>query len=511
MKRVDLLNELLDFAQRSDLLRAEDRSYAFNRVLAALQLLSPDDAPDTEFKLDPDLPEPARYLEPLLDDAVTRQIVEDYTQERDLLDARIMDALMPLPSAIIDHFQALKQSSPEQATDWYYKLAQDSHYIRRDRIRKDKRWKHDTPYGVLDMTINLSKPEKDPRAIAAARNTQAIGYPLCALCREAEGYDGHANYAGRANHRIIPLDLAGTPYYLQYSPYVYYNEHCIVLNEDHIPMSINRDTFARLAAFVHTLPHYFVGSNADLPIVGGSILSHDHYQGGRYVFAMEVASALETFLIPGYTHTDVSILNWPMSVLRLRAQSTEPAHEDELLDLADHILSTWRNYSDPAADILHTSDGDPHNTVTPICRLQDGHLELDLVLRNNRTSDEHPLGIFHPHAERHHIKRENIGLIEVMGLAVLPARLLTELEACAESLFTGQDLHDNPLTAAHAHWCDALQDQGSFDGAETQDAILSRLDAATGDVFLQVLEDAGVYKLTEEGQAAFRRFIAFLG
>ena len=504
MNRTELLDCLLDFGEREELLRSEDRVYALNRILAYLGLNGPAENPDIDIELDTDLPAPARYLEPLLDDAAARGWIEDYTAERDLLDSRIMDAVMPRPSSVIDRFHALSAHSMEEATDWYYKLSQDSHYIRRDRIRKDKRWKHHTDYGELDITINLSKPEKDPREIAAARSAKDSGYPLCPLCREAEGYDGRGDYPGRAHHRIIPVSLQNTPFYLQYSPYVYYNEHSIVLNEAHVPMAINRDTFARLVSFVRQYPHYFVGSNADLPIVGGSILSHDHFQGGRYRFAMEDASDIANFTLEDYPTVSLSILNWPMSVLRLKSAGGD---EQQLLDLAAHILETWRNYSDPDAEILHMTGETPHNTVTPICRQKDSALELDLVLRNNRTSDEHPLGIFHPHTDRHHIKKENIGLIEVMGLAVLPARLLGELDASADSILNGSDPAEDPRTEMHAAWLMQLKDQGRFSAGAGKEELLEELYQAVGDVFCKVLEDAGVYKQTPEGIHAFRRFI----
>lgn len=510
MNRSELLNRLLDHCEQEGLLRPEDRVYALNRLLALLDLSAIEDGPDSYYSIDPDLPAPASFLEPLLDDAVSRNLIEDYTEARDLLDSRLMDVVMPRPSTVIDQFKATYSVSKEQATDDYYKFSQDSHYIRRDRIEKDKRWKHPTHFGEMDITINLSKPEKDPRAIAAARTVTESSYPLCPLCREAEGYDGRADYPGRANHRIIPLDLDGKRYYLQYSPYVYYNEHSIILNEKHVPMVINRDTFARLAAFVKQFPHYFIGSNADLPIVGGSILSHDHYQGGRYRFAMEDAESLVQFKIEHSPGVQVSILNWPMSVLRLTAEDQSEASETGVIDLAEHILDNWRSYDDREAEIIHETDGLSHNTVTPICRLRDGKLELDLVLRNNRTSEERPLGIFHPHQERHHIKKENIGLIEVMGLAVLPARLLDELEACANSVVSQRELRHDPLTVHHADWIARLNAEGTFAEDETKDDVLNSLYRATGDVFCEVLKDAGVYKQTPEGMEAFRRFIAIL-
>ena len=382
--------------------------------------------------------------------------------------------------------------------DRYYAFSQDTNYIRRDRIAKDVQWKTATEYGEIDITINLSKPEKDPKAIAAARNLPASDYPRCQLCAENEGYAGRVNHPARQNHRIIPITISGKPWYLQYSPYVYYNEHCICLNHVHTPMKIDRDCFAKLLDFVRQVPHYFVGSNADLPIVGGSILAHDHFQGGRYTFAMERAEIETPFVFPGYEDVRAGIVKWPMSVVRIRC-----ADSGRLVSLADDILHRWREYTDEAAVIYAETDGVPHNTITPIARRRGGDYELDLVLRNNLTTEEHPLGLYHPHAELHHIKKENIGLIEVMGLAVLPARLKTELAAVADCLVRGDDLRASELTAKHADWAEGFRGMYGFSAENALDIVRRE----TGLVFAQVLEHAGVYKRTPEGKAAFLRFL----
>ena len=399
---------------------------------------------------------------------------------------------------MIDTFQRLRAENPEKATDWYYCFSQDTNYIRRDRIAKDVQWKAPTDYGELDITINLSKPEKDPKAIAAARNMPQSAYPKCLLCAENEGYAGRVNHPARQNHRIVPITINGSQWFLQYSPYVYYNEHCICFNAVHTPMKIDKACFGKLLAFVGQFPHYFVGSNADLPIVGGSILAHDHFQGGRYTFAMEKAPVETPFTFPGFGDVQAGIVKWPMSVVRLTA-----ADPQRLIDLADRILTSWRGYTDEAAVILAETDGEPHNTITPIARRRGSDFELDLVLRNNLTTEEHPLGLYHPHAELHHIKKENIGLIEVMGLAVLPARLKTELAAVAEKLAAGDDLTADPLTASHAAWAEGFR--GKYD--LTAENALDIVYKETGLVFAKVLEHAGVYARTDEGKEAFLRFL----
>ena len=395
-------------------------------------------------------------------------------------------------------FQALYAQDPKKATDWYYKLSQDTNYIRRDRIAKDMQWKAPTEYGELDITINLSKPEKDPKAIAAAKNLPASAYPRCQLCAENEGYAGRVNHPARQNHRIVPITINGSPWVLQYSPYVYYNEHCICLNSEHTPMKIDRACFAKLLDFVGQFPHYFVGSNADLPIVGGSILAHDHFQGGRYTFAMERAPVETPVTIRGFEDVEAGIVKWPMSVVRAASKD-----RSRLIALADKLLTSWRGYTDEAAVILAETGGEPHNTITPIARMRNGKFELDLVLRNNLTTEEHPLGLYHPHAELHHIKKENIGLIEVMGLAVLPARLKEELAAVADALASGFDLRSSELTAKHADWAEGFAKGYTI----TRDNALDIVQKETGLVFAQVLEHAGVYKRTPEGKEAFLRFL----
>ena len=438
-------------------------------------------------------------LDELMDDAYQRGVMkENSIVYRDLFDTKIMGALTPRPAQVIEKFQALRAEDPQKATNWYYQFSQDTNYIRRDRIAKDMQWKAPTEYGELDITINLSKPEKDPKAIAAARNLPASAYPRCQLCAENEGYAGRVNHPARQNHRIVPITINGSPWFLQYSPYVYYNEHCICLNSEHTPMKIDKACFGKLLDFVGQFPHYFVGSNADLPIVGGSILAHDHFQGGRYTFAMAKAPVETPFTFPGYEDVQAGIVKWPMSVVRLTC-----ADPQRLIDLADHILTAWRGYTDEKALILAETDGEPHNTITPIARRRGEDYELDLVLRNNLTTEEHPLGVYHPHAELHHIKKENIGLIEVMGLAVLPARLKTELAAVAEKLAKGEDLRADPPTASHADWAEGFAGKYEI----TADNALDVVQKETGLVFAQVLEHAGVYKRNAEGKEAFLRFL----
>ncbi len=488
------IRELVAYGEKNGLLTADDRVYTINRLLEALGLdgyEEPDRLPAGR--------ELCVILKELTDDAVARGLCGDGIVERDLFDTRLMGLLMPRPGEVIGQFKALCAESSEAATDWYYRLSCDSNYIRRDRIRKDKKWKLDTEYGELDITINLSKPEKDPKAIAAAKKMKQSGYPKCALCRENEGYAGTLTAAARQNHRIIPVTINGSDWFFQYSPYVYYNEHCIVFNSEHTPMAINRATFRKLLDFVTLFPHYFVGSNADLPIVGGSILTHDHFQGGRYTFAMAKAPIERPITFRGFDDVEAGIVRWPMACIRLRAGDSE-----RLVELADRILAAWRGYTDPDAFIFAETDGEKHNTVTPIARRRGEDFELDLVLRNNITTEEHPLGVFHPHAELHHIKKENIGLIEVMGLAVLPARLKGEMEALAEGIRSGADLYADPLTEKHADWAYGfMKKYGTLRGEE----IGSVIEKEIGLVFARVLEDAGVYKCTPEGREAFLRFL----
>ena len=438
----------------------------------------------------------------LLDEAVARGIIEDSIVYRDLFDTKMMNCLMPRPAQVQAEFSKRYEISPIEATDYYYKLSQDSDYIRRYRVKKDRKWTIESAYGDIDITINLSKPEKDPKAIAAARNAKASSYPKCMLCVENEGYAGRVNHPARENHRIIPIRINDSAWGFQYSPYVYYNEHCIVFNGEHTPMKIERETFVKLFDFVKMFPHYFLGSNADLPIVGGSILSHDHFQGGHYTFAMAKAPMEETFAIKGFEDVEAGIVKWPLSVLRLRGKD-----EIRLIELGTHILEAWRGYTDESAFVFAETDGTMHNTITPIARKVGEIYELDLALRNNITTDEHPLGVYHPHAERHHIKKENIGLIEVMGLAVLPARLKDEMEMLSEYLVEGKDIRSNEQIAKHAEWVEEFR--GNY-ATITNENVMSILEKEVGIVFTKVLEDAGVFKCTAEGREAFKRFIATL-
>ncbi len=491
----EAISKLIAYALRTGLIAESEKIWAVNAVLETLRLDSWTD-PGAVWG-DIDL---GTVLDELTHDAYNRGVIPgDSTDYRDLLDTALMGRLTPRPAQVIERFRELYAQSPRAATDWYYKFSQDTHYIRRERVAKDMKWTAETDYGVLDITVNLSKPEKDPKAIAAAKNLPASAYPRCQLCAENEGYAGRLNHPARQNHRTVPITINGSPWYLQYSPYVYYNEHCICFNREHTPMRIDRACFAKLLDFVGQFPHYFVGSNADLPIVGGSILAHDHFQGGRYTFAMERAPIETAVSFRGYEDVTAGIVRWPMSVVRIR--SAKPAR---LVDLADRLLTAWRGYTDETAMIYAQTDGEPHNTVTPIARRRGTDFELDLVLRNNLTTPEHPLGLYHPHAELHHIKKENIGLIEVMGLAVLPARLKAELTAVAEGLVSGADLRADPLTAGHADWAGRFRDRY---GAITAENAMDIVKYETGLVFAKVLEQVGVYARNEAGKEAFLRFL----
>ena len=485
------LEALLRYALRRGLIEEADTIFAYNRLLDCFGLA---EAPEGGLG---DAP-----LETLLDalcgEAVRLGLIDDDITARDLFDTRLMGVLTPFPHEVRRRFAEKYAQSPEAATDWYYRFSGDVNYIRRERCARDLKWVYEGQYGALDVTINLSKPEKDPRAIAAARLAPQGGYPQCLLCAENEGYAGRLNHPARQNLRLIPLKLDGADWYLQYSPYVYYNEHCIVFNSRHIPMKVDGGSFRRLLDFVGQFPHYFVGSNADLPIVGGSILSHDHFQGGRCEFAMAKAPVEEEVHFRGYEDVSAGIVRWPMSVLRLR--SAEP---ERLCALAERILAAWRGWTDALVSVFAETEGVPHNTITPIARRRGEDYELDLVLRNNLTTDEHPLGLFHPHAEKHHIKKENIGLIEVMGLAVLPARLRIELEGLRSALLEGRDVREDEALAKHADWLDELRGRHSFT-PENAEAILKD---EVGAVFERVLEDAGVFKRDAAGRAAFRRFV----
>lgn len=492
MKIETYIDSLVSYAMNHGLAEPVDHQVLTNRLL---DLLGKDDYEPSQELQSEDLEE---ILAGILDYAVEKGLCEDNITARDIFDTRIMGALTPMPREVIRTFREKYAASPVEATDWYYTFSCDTDYIRRYRIKKDMRWKYESAYGPMDITINLSKPEKDPKAIAAAKNAPQTAYPKCQLCRENEGYAGRMNHPARANHRIVPIEICGEPWCLQYSPYVYYNEHCIVFNSQHVPMKIDKSAFQKLLDFVRVFPHYFVGSNADLPIVGGSILSHEHFQGGHYCFAMEQAAIRETVRFAGFEDIQAGIVNWPMSVIRLDGE--DPAR---LADLADKILTAWRGYSDAQVGVLAFTDGEPHNTITPIARRRGDLYELDLVLRCNITTAEHPLGVFHPHADKHHIKKENIGLIEVMGLAVLPSRLKQELADLAQAIVAGDDIAADPVLGKHAQWVQELKQQYTF----TQDNALEILLQETGKVFAAVLEDAGVYKNDTQGQAAFARFI----
>ena len=492
MKVETCIDSLAAYAVSRGLAQPEDQIVLRNRIL---ELLHRDDyAPAGE----PLLTELDEIFAGLLDYACAHGLCEDNVTARDLFDTRLMGALTPMPREVLRTFREKYAVSPREATDWYYRFCEDTDYIRRYRIAKDIRWKYESEYGVLDITINLSKPEKDPKAIAAAKNAPQSGYPKCQLCRENEGYAGRMNHPARANHRIIPVTLDGREWFLQYSPYVYYNEHCIVLGGEHVPMVINRATFRKLLDFVTIFPHYFVGSNADLPIVGGSILSHEHFQGGHYTFPMEVAPVETPVSFRGYGDIRAGLVKWPMSVIRLDGSDPE-----RLIDLAEKILNCWRGYSDPASGVYAFTEGEPHNTITPIARRRGADYELDLVLRCNITTEAHPLGVFHPHAEKHHIKKENIGLIEVMGLAVLPSRLKTELSLLKEAIVENRDISADPVLSKHADWLAELRQQYRFTPDNTEEILRKEV----GKVFAGVLEDAGVYKHTDAGREAFLNFI----
>ena len=495
MKIETLLESLISYAMNKGLALPEDHTVLMNKLLEVLAIDSyePSAEPQSE-----DLEE---ILGDILDYACKNGLCQDDITSRDLFDTKLMGILTPMPREVIAIFNELYKQDPVKATDWYYQFSCDTDYIRRYRIEKDMRWKYQSPYGEMDITINLSKPEKDPKAIAAAKLAPQSGYPKCQLCPENEGYAGRMNHPARQNHRIIPIQVDGADWCLQYSPYVYYNEHCIVFNKAHIPMKIDRSAFRKLLSFVEAFPHYFVGSNADLPIVGGSILSHEHFQGGHYTFAMETAPVEQEISFPGFEDIKSGIVAWPMSVIRLTA-----AQPDRLVELADKILTIWRGYSDESAEILAFTGEEPHNTITPIARRRGEDFELDLVLRNNRTTEDHPLGLFHPHADKHNIKKENIGLIEVMGLAVLPSRLKKELSDLADAIVTGADISADPVLSKHTAWVAQLQNRHSFTAENAMEILLQE----TGRVFSEVLEDAGVYKCTPEGRAAFMRFVSIV-
>lgn len=486
------IKQLVNYGMKTGLVDKRDEIYTVNRLLELFELddyVEPAEAEEAEL---------TEILDHMMDYAYEKGIMkENSIVYRDLFDTKIMGLLTPAPSTVIDHFQAIYKEDPKKATDAYYKFSQDTNYIRRDRIKKDLKWTAPTEYGDLDITVNLSKPEKDPKAIAAAKNAKS-GYPKCLLCKENEGYAGRVNHPARQNHRVIPVVINNQNWAFQYSPYVYYNEHCIVFNGEHTPMKIEKAAFRKLLDFVEQFPHYFVGSNADLPIVGGSILAHDHFQGGNYTFAMAKAPIEHPLTFKGFEQVEAGIVKWPMSVIRLRAKDSQ-----DLVELGDVILRKWREYTDEDAFIYAYTDGEPHSTITPIARKNGEMFELDLVLRNNITTKEHPMGVYHPHAELHHIKKENIGLIEVMGLAVLPARLKDEMEELKKAVLAGEDLRKDETLTKHADWVDEFSKNYEIT-AENIDTIV---EDEIGKVFSKVLEDAGVYKRTEEGKTAFLRFI----
>ncbi len=487
-----LIGELAEYGVKTGLIPESERNYAINLLLDIFH----EDAYEANETKGEELED---ILKGLLDIAVDKGLIEDSIVNRDLFDTRLMNAITPRPGEVIRKYQELFARSPKDATDWFYKFCGDSDYIRRYRAKKDVKWTVDTDFGELDITINLAKPEKDPKAIAAAAKMAQSSYPKCQLCVENMGYAGRLNHPARQTLRIMPITINGSEWGFQYSPYGYYNEHCILLNGEHVPMAINEDCFKKMFDFISQYPHYMIGSNADLPIVGGSILSHDHYQGGNYEFAMAKAPIEKAFKFKGFEDVEAGIVKWPMSVIRLRC-----ADHKRLTQLSSKILAAWRAYTDEAAFVFAKTDGVPHNTITPIARKNGDSFEIDLVLRNNITTDEHPMGVYHPHKQYHHIKKENIGLIEVMGLAILPSRLVSELEAVKNAILNNDDLRASELTASHADWVEEfLPNHPEFNADNAMDIIKEE----TGKVFLHVLEDAGVYKCTPEGREAFMRFL----
>lgn len=492
MEIFEAITALVNYAEKENLIEKEDRAFAANRIIEALALDSYEEAElSKEYELE-------EILGAILDYACANGLCEDSVVYRDLFDTKIMGLLTARPSEVIRKFNAEYEKSPEAATDFYYNFSRKTDYIREYRIKNDMKWVTPTEYGDIDITINLSKPEKDPKAIAAALSMKQSSYPKCQLCRENEGYSGRVNHPARQNHRIIPITVDNSPWFMQYSPYVYYNEHCIVFNGAHTPMKIDESAFRKLFDFVKLFPHYFVGSNADLPIVGGSILTHEHFQGGHYEFAMAKAEVETEYSFDGYDDVKAGIVKWPMSVLRLSGKDTT-----RICELAGKVLARWREYTDEDAFIFAETDGTPHNTITPIARFRNGEFELDLVLRNNITTDECPDGLYHPHPEYHHIKKENIGLIEVMGLAVLPSRLKDEMEALRDAMLSGADIYSDEALAKHAEWAEMIK--AKYD--VTADNCRELLQKEIGIVFAAILEQCGVFERTEEGKAQFIKFL----
>lgn len=491
------IKKLVQYGINSGLIPESERNYSTNMILDAFGKddYSDPDISGEEINLD-------NILDNLLDIACEMKLIEDSITYRDLFDTKLMNFIMPRPSQVSEIFWKKYSNSPKEATDFYYDFSTKTNYIRKSRVEKDLKWTVPSQYGEIDITVNLSKPEKDPKAIVAAGKAASSSYPKCQLCMENEGYAGRVNHPARQNHRIIPITINDSNWGFQYSPYVYYNEHCIVFNGQHVPMKIDKAAFRKLFDFVKLFPHYFLGSNADLPIVGGSILSHDHFQGGNYIFAMAKADIIKEFSVDGFDDVKCGIVKWPLSVIRLQSKDS-----DRIIELADHILKAWRGYTDEDAFIYAETDGTPHNTITPIARFKDGMFELDLALRNNITTEEHPLGVYHPHEELHHIKKENIGLIEVMGLAVLPSRLKGEMNLLAEYILEGKDIRKNEAIEKHADW--AYGFLANYDDVN-KDNVMDIIQAEIGKVFVKVLEDAGVYKCTPDGLEAFLRFIKTL-
>ncbi len=491
MNIFEAIKSLVKYAIDNEMIEKEDEIWAINRICEALKIDSFEESEAKESDLE-------KILAVILDYAVKNGLCEDSVVYRDLFDTKIMGLITPRPSDVIKKFKSLYEKSPKDATDFYYKLSQDSNYIRRYRIKNDLKWITKTEYGDIDITINLSKPEKDPKAIAAALKMKAASYPKCLLCKENEGYAGRINHPARQNHRIIPMTLANTPFFMQYSPYVYYNEHCIVFNAEHTPMKIDRGAFEKLLDFIELFPHYFVGSNADLPIVGGSILTHEHFQGGNYEFAMAKAPIETEVRFSGFEDVEAGIVKWPMSVIRIASKD-----KAKLVELADKILTDWRSYTDEKSFIYAETDGEKHNTITPIARMRNGKFEFDLVLRNNITTEECPLGYYHPHPEYHHIKKENIGLIEVMGLAVLPSRLKNEMALIKDAMLSGKDIASIEAIASHKDWAEMIMNKYDINEDNCEEILQQEI----GIVFTAILEQCGVYSRDEEGKKGFIKFI----
>ena len=491
MNIFEAIKSLVKYAIDNEMIEKEDEIWAINRICEALKIDSFEESEAKESDLE-------KILAVILDYAVKNGLCEDSVVYRDLFDTKIMGLITPRPSDVIKKFKSLYEKSPKDATDFYYKLSQDSNYIKRYRIKNDLKWITKTEYGDIDITINLSKPEKDPKAIAAALKMKAASYPKCLLCKENEGYAGRINHPARQNHRIIPMTLANTPFFMQYSPYVYYNEHCIVFNAEHTPMKIDRGAFEKLLDFIELFPHYFVGSNADLPIVGGSILTHEHFQGGNYEFAMAKAPIETEVKFSGFEDVEAGIVKWPMSVIRIASKD-----KAKLVELADKILTDWRSYTDEKSFIYAETDGEKHNTITPIARMRNGKFELDLVLRNNITTEECPLGYYHPHPEYHHIKKENIGLIEVMGLAVLPSRLKNEMALIKDAMLSGKDIASIEAIASHKDWAEMIMNKYDINEDNCEEILQQEI----GIVFTAILEQCGVYSRDEEGKKGFIKFI----